>query len=161
MGVWLLETVIILLLVYWKYVKKIVQNVAKYANIYDTSDNTLLATYNVGNYISRTTTGVSKALEEIGIKPIIIEYGDYIVSQSLSPKTTILVGEKIFLLTNGGNYQMPDMKDWSRNDVIKYFEMINMKYNITGEGYVTSQNIKVGTIIDSNSEITIEFKNKY
>ena len=142
-------------------VKKIVQNISKYANIYDTSDNTLLATYNVGNYISRTTTGVSKALEEIGIKPIIIGDGDYIVSQSLSPKTTILVGEKIFLLTNGSNYQMPDMKDWSRNDVIKYFEMINMKYNITGEGYVTSQNIKVGTIIDSNSEITIELKNKY
>lgn len=142
-------------------VKKIVQNISKYFNLYDMNETTRLASYNVGNYVSRSVNGVTKMLNEISMKPIVIGDGDYIISQYPSTNNTIVTGEKVFLLTNSNNYQMPDMIGWSRADVLNYFNMINVKCNIAGEGYVTSQSIKTGTTINTDSEISIELNNKY
>ena len=56
---------------------------------------------------------------------------------------------------------MPNLKNWSRKEAITLFEMIGIKYNIEGYGYVTEQSIESGTIINNESEISIKLSNKY
>ncbi|MBR1376555.1 MAG: penicillin-binding protein [Bacilli bacterium] len=140
-------------------VKKIVQNVSKYFNI--STNTSSINSYNVGNYVSKSTSGVTKALQELGLNPIVIGDGDYIINQYPNNNNTILVGEKIFLLTNSNNYKMPSMKGWSRTDVLAYFNLIGVKCTINGEGYVVSQSIGSGTTINLDSEIVVELQDKY
>ena len=73
----------------------------------------------------------------------------------------MLEGEKVFLLTNGNNYTMPNMTGWSRSDVLSYFNLVGIKVNITGDGYVTSQSVRKNTTITTDREVTIELKDKY
>lgn len=143
-------------------VKRVVQNITKYANLYDSLDTSnLIASYKTPSYISKNVKGVSKALEELKIKPVVIGDGEYIIKQSPLIGNTILAGEKIFLLTNSTNYKMPNMKGWSRKEVMEFFNLIGMSPQINGDGYVTGQSLKASSTINLDSEITLELNDKY
>ena len=139
-------------------VKEIVRKISKYFNISEISS---LPSYTISNYISRNVSSVNKALLDLNLKPIIIGDGEYVISQSPNKGNTILEGEKVFLLTNGTNYTMPNMTGWSRSDVINYFSLVGIKVNIVGDGFVTSQSVKKNTPINKDMEVTIELKDKY
>ena len=139
-------------------VKEIVRKISKYFNISETST---LPSYTLSNYVSRSTEGVSKALTDLKLKPIIIGDGKYIINQSPNKGNVVLEGEKVFLLTNGNNYTMPNMNGWSRSEVLSYFSLVGIKVNINGDGYVTSQSVKKNTAINKDMEVTIELKDKY
>ncbi len=139
-------------------VKEIVRKISKYFNI---STNTTLPSYNIPSYVSKSASGVSKALTDLKLTPIIIGDGDYIISQSPNKGNLVLEGEKVFLLTNGNNYTMPNMNGWSRSEVLNYFNLVGIKVNINGDGYVTSQSVKKNTTINKDMEVTIELKDKY
>ena len=64
---------------------------------------------------------------EKNIKVIIVGNGDKIIKQYPSKNSIISQNDKVFLLTNGNNYIMPNMKSWSRLDAEIYFSLINMK----------------------------------
>ena len=142
-------------------VKKIVQNISKYANLYSTPDSSVVTSYTLANYSSRSVNAVKQVLEELGMKPIILGDGEYIISQYPKYNNTVLAGEKVFLLTNGSNYVMPDMKGWSRTDVMAYSKLLNKEIIINGEGYVTSQNIKANSVINLDSIIEVNLEDKY
>ena len=134
-------------------VKEIVRKISKYFNISTTST--------LPSYISRSVEGVSKALNELKLKPIVIGDGEYVISQSPNKSSIVLEGEKVFLLTNGTNYTMPNMTGWSRSDVINYFDLVGIKVNINGDGFVSSQSVKKNAPINKDMEVTIELKDKY
>ena len=95
------------------------------------------------------------------LNPVIIGDGEYVISQSPNKGNVILEGEKVFLLTNGTNYVMPNMTGWSRSEVLSYFNLVGIKVNINGDGYVSSQSVKKYTTINKEMEVTIELKDKY
>lgn len=142
-------------------VKTVVQNIAKYLNLYTTTTDNSIKSYTISSYIGKNATGVKQALEEIGFVPVIIGDGDYVINQYPSKGTVVLAGEKVFLLTNGSSYTMPDMKGWSRGDVVSYFNLIGAKYNITGDGYVSSTSLASGNIISLDNEISVTLTSKY
>lgn len=144
-----------------KAIKKVIQNISKYLNLYDNSEANSLKEYNVANYVSKTTSGVTKAIEELGLKPILAGEGDYIINQYPNVGTKIIEGEKVFLLTNDNTYKMPNMTSWSRSDVINYFNLIGAKYIIEGNGYVTSQSLPSNNVINKEEVITITLSSKY
>ncbi len=142
-------------------VKRIVQNISKYANLYTAPSNSVVASYNLANYSSRSVDAVKQVLEELGMKPIIIGDGGYVVSQYPNYGNTVLAGEKVFLLTNGSNYTMPNMKGWSRTDVMAYSKLLGKDIIVNGEGYVTSQNIKTNGSINDDTIIEVTLEDKY
>lgn len=142
-------------------VKTVVQNIAKYYNMYSSNTETSLKEYTASNYVSKTTAGVQKALTELNLTPVIIGDGDYVISQYPLKGTKIIEGDKIYLLTNSTNYIMPNMTNWSRSEVTNYLSLINAKYNFVGNGYVTSQSLATGSKINIDEEITITLKDKY
>lgn len=142
-------------------VKKIVSNIAKYFNIYDNSKETAIKSYNVSNYLNRDTAFVSNELKTLGIVPVLIGDGNYIINQLPKANTTVLAGEKIFLMTNSSNYTMPNMKGWSRKDVMTYLDAIGANYVIEGQGFVTKQSLSASSKIDTMEQIVITLNDKY
>lgn len=56
---------------------------------------------------------------------------------------------------------MPNIKGWSRNDVLTFAKLINLNVTFEGTGYVGSFNIKEDTEIDLNVTLEVKLKEKY
>ena len=131
-------------------VVEVIKNIAKYRNMFleIEEEDVTSQKYTLSSYVSSTTINAKNTLEKMGMKVTTIGNGDKVIGQYPIANKTIVTGDKVFLLTNDKKVTMPDMKGWARSEVITYCRLANIDYDIKGYGYVKSQNIKVGTVID-------------
>ena len=80
-------------------VKEIIQNIAKYYNIYNEPEDEATSNKEIKNYINEETETVKEELQSMNITPIILGSGDVITDQ-YPINTTISSSEKVFLITN-------------------------------------------------------------
>ena len=144
-----------------KNVKSLMQNIAKYKNMFTEITEKKTTSYTVKSYISKSTEQVKSELNNNGINTIIIGDGDKITKQSVLKDTVLAPGESIILITNSPSYMMPNMTGWSRKQVMNLCNLLNIKCNFEGYGYVTSQSIARNTIITNDMELNVVLSNKY
>ena len=138
--------------------KSVMKNVSKYLNIF-TDENTANTEIIVADsYLNKETETVKNDLISKGLNVYVLGDGNRIISQYPIYLTKLLPKEKIMLLTNGSKIVMPDITGFSRIEAISLFKLLNIKYTIEGNGYVYSQSIKTGEVINENSEILIKLK---
>ena len=141
--------------------KVAIEEIASYAKLTDKkNDADLSKIITMTNYISKES-GIGKSnLEELGLKPVVIGNGKYIINQYPENGQKVLVGNKVFLLTNSLDFTMPDMINWSMGDVKTYCSLIKLDCSFNGYGYVTSQSISANEPIVANTSIQFELKEK-
>lgn len=140
-----------------KSVKTIVEEVAKYKNIVTISssiDNSQII--KLASYQNEKTKDAVEDLQKLNLKVVTLGDGDYVTKQFPEKDSKVLVGSKIFIKTNNNHYIMPDVKDWSENEIITFCNMINLKYDIRGDGRVKKSSIKEGEEIVSDDILEIE-----
>lgn len=142
-------------------VKELVKNISKYRNMFSEKPIESNVEVEVVDDYRNKNTSITKAnLEDMGLDVYIIGDGSTIIDQYPKVRTNITTGDKIFLLTDGSNYLMPNMIDWSRNEVSAYANLAKIKYHFNGFGYVTSQSVPEDSEININTEITLELAEK-
>ena len=97
-------------------------------------------------------------MKKISLTPIVLGNGKYIINQYPLSGSKVISGSKVFLLTDDSTITMPDVTGWSTNEIIRFCNLINLKYTLTGYGKVISTNIAKDTVIDTNTmtlEITL------
>jgi len=140
-------------------VKEVIQNIAKYYNIYGSSNNKENDSINIDNYINMNVNDVANSLRNLNLNPVIIGDGSVIVNQY--PINNLMSkGEKIFLITNSNNFTIPDFTNYSKNDLETILKFLNINYSISGHGYAISQSIPPGTPINNETNIEIVLGNK-
>lgn len=139
--------------------KDVIKSIAKYKKFYvNTKEDTQDKSYEIKSFINKNTEEVRKILNEQKLDVIILGNGSKIVNQYPSSKTTILSGDKVFLLTNDDEYKMPSLKGYSQVEVKALARLLNMKVKIEGTGRVDSQSIKEGTKIDTKKTLKVNLK---
>ena len=139
-----------------KTIPELIQNISKYKKIFgDGSENINDISYKLDNYKSKNVNDVKSLLNQNNLNVVVIGNGNKIIKQYPSKDTTLISGDKVFLLTNSTSYTIPNMKNWSRYEVIKFCELANIEYSFDGYGYVVSQSISEGTQISENTKIDI------
>jgi len=143
-------------------VKKVIKDTSKYLNIYGTNNNeTSVTEYKLNSYTSKNTIDIKKELEENKIVPIIIGNGDKIINQYPKSDTKVLSYDKVFLVTNDKNYTLPNLVGWSKKDATTLLDLLKIKYNLEGYGYVTSQSVPANTKLTGEEIITLMLSDKY
>ncbi len=145
-------------------IKEVVENVSKYYHIYDADDQptSVKQTYSLGNYQNKDVEKVKLELEKNGLTVVTIGDGSRISDQYPAKNITLNKGSKVFLVTNGTKYYLPDFTNWSKKDVTTYLSYTNIDYQIEGDGYVTSQSIPPMTeYIDGQMVLTLTLAPKY
>ena len=145
----------------YKNVKSLMENIAKYKNMFTEITEKKTTTYTVESYLGKSLDEVKNTLSANGIEVITIGSGDKVVKQSILKGEVLAPGEKIVLVTNSNHYEIPNMMRWSRKDATSLLELLNIKYSIDGYGYVTNQSLPAGTLITTDTEITLTLTNKY
>lgn len=143
-------------------VKEVIKNIAKYKNLFP-SDNTEITIneYTLDSYISVDIDKTKNLLEDNGLKVIIIGDGNKVINQFPSKGIKLISGDKVFLLTNGTNINIPNMKGWSRSEVETYLKLLGIKYKIDGYGYVVNQSVAPNTQYEKDMEIQIFLEEKF
>ena len=50
---------------------------------------------------------------------------------------------------------MPDVTGWSSAEIVDFCNIVGLKYNLDGYGYVSTSSIPAGTILDGESVLTV------
>ena len=108
------------------------------------------------NYLSKNISDVVSELSNKGVSPIVIGNGDIIINQYPKKGVTLVNNYKVFLATNGDNTTMPNLTSWSRNDVDRFCNLVNIECKFNGSGYVVSQSISEGTAVSGVLEVNLE-----
>ena len=142
-------------------VKELVKNISKYRNMFSERPiESNIKIYKLDDYKNKNTSITKSNLEDNGLNVYVIGDGSTIINQFPKKNTNITTGDKVFLLTNGANYLMPNMLGWSRNEVIAFASLTNLKYQFNGFGYVANQSLEVDSPIDSKTEVLLELVEK-
>ena len=133
-----------------------IESIANYANITNTeSDLDLSKIITLSNYISSNVDTTIEQLEKLNLKVIRLGKGDVIINQYPLKNTKVLVGSKVFLLTNNNEFTMPDITGWSSSEVMNFCNLIGLSYSFSGYGVVKEFNLPVGEIIDLTKTLEI------
>ncbi len=140
--------------------KQVIENIGKYLNMgYEKEISDNLTIVDVPNYVNRYLEDVVKDLAETKIDVIILGDGNKIIKQSPSGGQ-LLTGDRLYLLTEGENILMPCFKGYSRREVMNFVDLTNLKVNFDGFGYIFSQSISEGTLVDKKMVLDLELTAK-
>ncbi|TFB23303.1 PASTA domain-containing protein [Filobacillus milosensis] len=105
------------------------------------------------------TKQVVSRLKEQEFKVTVAGNGDQIVDSTPKEGDTVLRNKHIILQTNG-EPTMPDVSDWTLREVLSLVELLEIKVDFLGKGFVIKQNIPVGSKLSNDSHLIVELKTK-
>ena len=136
--------------------KSVIESIAKYKNMFSSEiDPIEQNSYFISSYYNKSVQSVVEELKQNYLDVIIVGNGDKVIRQSILEGTRTVAGDKIILLTNGNEYTMPALYGWSRKDVIHFFELCGIPYQIDGYGFAKEQSIPAGTILTKEMAVTV------
>lgn len=139
-----------------KAFKPIMENTLKYLNVGSKKDETKSAQYSkVPNVTGQSTDKAKESLKSEDLQATVIGNGDNVKSQSIKANKKLLPNSKVLLLTDG-DITMPNMKGWTKDDVLAFQELTGINVTTKGSGYVTKQSVNNGTTLKDNNKVEIE-----
>lgn len=147
-------------------IDQIIVNATQYYGIDTTVDDNEVVDPVVENlmpsFINQTINNATTTLTEMGVTPYVLGNGTKVVSQYPAEGTTITNKEKVFLVTNDDTtIAMPNITGWSLKEVKTFANLLKIPLTVTGNGYVTSQSIPEGTILNQDSMLTVTLEVKF
>ena len=125
-----------------KVITTAIEEIASYAKLTESkSDADPSKIITLDNYISKYLDTTLEELKNKKIDVIILGNGKYIINQYPLKNKTLLSGEKLFLLTNDKEIKMENLKGWSLSEVKTYCNLIGLKLEYNGYGYVINKSI--------------------
>ena len=137
-----------------------IEEIAKHAKLTEeTKEIDLSKVIDIDNYLSKDIGTVTTLLENKKINVVVIGNGKYIINQYPLKNSTVLENGKLFLVTNGLEIKIPNLTGWSLTDVKNYCNLIGLKLEYSGYGYVTSQSLAPDTILDvTNMTLSVQLE---
>lgn len=140
------------------YVKDVVKKVVSTYEFDRENDPGYVEQTVVNTVHNVTNLGLSQAqesLKEKGYNVIVVGDGSRVIKQYPESGTKLISKEHVLLYTSDDGIIMPDMTSWSYKQVSDYRSFTGLNINLSGRGFVSSQSVEVGSLIDKETEITI------
>lgn len=133
-------------------VKGLVKDIANYRSIFK-NEETDATTFKIDDYSNQNLVMVLDNLKDKFKDIVVIGDGDKIVDTY--PKNKVVSkDEKIFILTNSKNIEIPDFTGYSKREVDTYKKLTGIDITLEGNGYVYEQNIE-------DDKIYLKLKDRY
>lgn len=112
----------------------VIESIAKYKGLIKGNVSNEKNIYTLDNYINKKVSDIKNNDSNF----IILGDGDKVIDQYPKSGTSLLSKDKVFILTNNYNNVLPSLIDYSRIEAISLLNLLNIPYEITGYGRVTS-----------------------
>ena len=135
-------------------IKEVLVNVDKYLDIKSSNDKD--NGYEIVDYTNNITTEVVKELTDNNLRVITLGTGKKIINQYPDKDIKVYKNNLVILLTSDYDKSMIDFNGLSYKEAKSVLDLMGVSYNLSGYGYVVSQNIEVGAKIDKNVELELK-----
>ncbi|MBO0412033.1 penicillin-binding protein [Enterococcus hulanensis] len=106
----------------------------------DSADEESNTKVTVEDYRNLSTSKAAADANKRGFTAVVVGDGDKITEQSAKPGEQVMANEHLILLTDGKK-EMPDVRGWSKADILKLTNLLDIDVSFKGDGYCTKQNI--------------------
>ncbi|MDQ0231276.1 penicillin-binding protein [Metabacillus malikii] len=140
----------------------VMENSLKYMQIAPTNEGGIskqveTSEMNLPSLAGLTTEEAVKQLEELSLEPIIIGTGKQIIAHYPKASTEMILNEKVLLKTTE-EALMPDLSGWSKRDLMKLGNLLEITIQTEGSGYVVKQGIKKGSTVKKGDVLQVTLK---
>lgn len=138
---------------------KIMNNALSYYSItQDGKSKSSMASFTVPQYVGQSVERIQSEISQQPQKIVIIGKGSNVVYQSINAGSTIM-GNTIFLITDGTEYLMPNIIGWSKKDVQTLREYFHLKSEQDiGNGFAIAQSLLPGVPIPKDGVLNVTYK---
>ncbi len=108
---------------------------------------------------SLTGSNLGSALAELDTYSAEVEIigdGEKVVAQFPTEGSDVASNQKVFLLSEGSQIIMPDMKGWNKKDLTTFWRLSGISVVMDGYGLVSEQSIEAGEVIDKSMQIVVQ-----
>lgn len=106
----------------------------------DSSEEESNTKVTVEDYRNLSTSKAAADANKRGLTAVVIGDGDKVIEQFAKPGEKVMANEHLILLTNGKK-EMPDVRGWSKADILKLTNLLDIDVSFKGDGYCTKQSI--------------------
>jgi len=106
----------------------------------DSSDEESNTKVTVEDYRNLSTSKAAADANKRGLTAVVVGDGDKVIQQSAKPGEKVMANEHLILLTDGKK-EMPDVRGWSKADILKLTNLLDIEVSFKGDGYCTKQSI--------------------
>ncbi|MGM0167313.1 penicillin-binding protein 2X [Enterococcus sp. AZ135] len=106
----------------------------------DSADEESNTKVTVEDYRNLSTSKAAADANKRGVTAVVVGDGDKIIEQSAKPGEKVMTNEHLILLTDGKK-EMPDVRGWSKADILKLTNLLDIDVSFKGDGYCTKQSI--------------------
>lgn len=99
---------------------------------------------------------IQETLEAEGLDVTVVGSGKKIVTANVNTGDQVLDHQRIILVTD--QPEMPNIIGWSIREVYQLADLLELKLETIGNGYVMTQNIKKGTPLKKNDYLGVELE---
>ena len=142
-------------------IKNLIKKVALLQNVnYDSSNliTTEIKKSTMSSFINMDYTEAYNSLKDQGYTVYKIGNGTKVIDQTPKADDIIFTYDKVFLLTDSGQTSIPDFTGWTRKEIISYWNLSGIGFEINGSGIVCEQSISPGTTVNTNTTISVKLK---
>lgn len=130
-------------------------NSLKYLNIEpENSDKEEVTTVTMPKVVDEKTKKVEKELDKLNVKYTLIGKGNQVIASSIDESTKILENNPVILVTD--KPAMPDLTGWSKRELLELEKLLDIKIEVKGDGFVTSQSIKIDEKIIKQTKLSVQ-----
>lgn len=134
----------------------IMENTLKYLNVGKDSEKATKDSFGkVPNVSGESVDQAEEAVKNKDLKPVVIGEGDTVTQQLPQADEKTLLHSKVFMKTDG-EMTMPDMKDWSKDDVLAFESLTGIRVKMKGNGFVSEQSISPNTPLKDKKEVEVK-----
>lgn len=131
----------------------------KYLDVNADTERSFVNVVELRDFTGLQVDAVMDELSQREEKNVIIGSGTTVVDHY--PKSGKLYGfEHLFVVTDG-QPTMPDLSGISKRDIYALANMLEIDVSAIGEGYVSSQSIEAGTVIEKGATLEVTLKSDY
>ena len=143
--------------------KAVITSIAKHLNIFDPQkENAVsLKQFTMPSHINKNILDVQNYYKNLDVELTVLGDGNKIVKQSPEANNIVLAGDRVILVTNTEYFKIPNLKGWSRLEVLELCSLIKIKCESEGYGYVTEQNILPDSVVTDSETLKIILSKKY
>lgn len=136
--------------------KNVMENSLHYLNIEpDNEAETEIEKVEIPNLLDENTENAVANLKEQGLKVTVVGDGKTIKNVNIGAGEIVLPNKHIIVVTDKPS--MPNVTGWSKREVVQFADMLELKLETFGSGYVVMQGIKEGTPIKNGDYLGVEF----
>ncbi len=124
------------------------------------TEQTTQETINVStmpDLLNHSLSYATDKLSSTGCETVVLGNGSSVIDQFPKTDSSVVSGQRVFLLTDTNSFTMPDLTGWTRKDVSSLWAVSGFAFELSGEGTVTSQSIPPGTVVTKGTTIQVEF----